>query len=402
MQARQKRRRRLRKTPFQLLALGAVCLTTAALASCLKTPFPSPASPNTPTPQPRTDLELPAPLYFLRQGQVWRLARDGNTQQQITREAAAIDSFDVSTVDGALVYVAGNRLIRTDALGEHRQELLSGPALPAVEDDLARLNDRDHILGKIGTPTWSPDGERIAYVQNGLNVMAVSSGEVQTLHPNGHIPEQGEATDRLVIASVISWSPDGQHLLVVFYSYALRSVYYQKVGVKTLSGSLSSVGDCVFCTFAWRGDSQAFYWGSPSFGGSEALCRCTVADGRCLPIGQDVPARTAYFYTYPHVPSQDELYVFMATSPDPGEPPEAFRLYRMASNGGYITALREDKHAIRTALWAGDGRGVLVVTGSASGEIEADTLIWLPTDGTPATPLPVSGAEMLHWGLTSR
>jgi hypothetical protein len=63
------------------------------------------ASPSyTATPRPDADLELPAPVYFLREGQVWRLARDGKTQQQITREAAAVESFDVSPVDGALVY----------------------------------------------------------------------------------------------------------------------------------------------------------------------------------------------------------------------------------------------------------------------------------------------------------
>jgi hypothetical protein len=229
-------------------------------------------------------------------------------------------------------------------------------------------------------------------------VMTVSSGEVQTVHPNGFIPEQGEATDRLVIASVISWSPDGQHLLVMFYSYPLRSVYDQRVALKTLSGYLSTVWDGISCTFGWHGDSQVFYLGNPSFGGSEALSRCTVAQVRCTCIGQDVPARTAYFYAYPYVTNQDEVYVFMATSPDRGEPPRAFRLYRMGSGGGNISALRTDEHSIRAALWANDGRGVLIVTASASDEIPADTLVWLPVDGSPAIRLPVTGSQMLRWG----
>ncbi len=380
------------------MAFGTMCLTTSVLVACVEAPTPSPSASHTVTPQPEADFELPAPVYFLREGQIWYLARDGKTQQQITREAAAVESFDVSPVDGALVYVTHNTLIHTDALGEYRQVLLSGPALPPVEDELAGLNARDHIIGKIGTPTWSPDGERIAYVQNGLNVMAVSSGEVQTVHPNGFIPEQGEATERLVIASVISWSPDGQHLLVVFYSYPLHSVYNQKVAVKTLSGYLSTVGEWVSCTFAWQGDSQVFYLGNPSYGGSEALSRCTVAEGQCTFIGQDVPARTAYFYAYPHVASQNEVYVFMATSADRGEAPDAFGLYKVGSDGGGTTALRTDEHAIQAALWARDGRGVLIVTGSASGEMAADTLVWLPVDGGPAITLPVTGSQMLRWG----
>ena len=377
-----------------------MCLTTPVLTACVDTPTPtpSPSPPHTVTLSPGTDFELPAPVYFLRDGQVWRLARDGKTQQQITREAEAVESFDVSPVGGALVYVTNNTLIHTDALGENRQVLLPGPALPLVGDELAALNDRDYITGKIATPMWSPDGERIAYIQNGLNLMTVSSGEVQTVHPNGFIPEQGEATDRLVIASVISWSPNGQHLLVVFYSYPLRSIYYQKVGVKTLSGSLSTVWECVACTFGWHSDSQAFYLGNPSFGGCEALSRCIAADGRCTLIGQDVPARRAYFYAYPHVPGQDEVYVFIATSPDPGDPPRGFKLYRVDSNGGGMTALRTDEHSIQVALWASDSRGVLIVTASASDEIPADTLVWLPVDGGPATRLPVTGCQMLHWG----
>ena len=388
----------MKKTPLGLLAFGTMCLTTSVLTACVDTPTPSPSPPYTVTPQPETDFELPAPVYFLREGQVWRLARDGKTQQQITHEAAAVESFDVSPVDGALVYVTNNTLIHTDALGENRHVLLSGPALPPVGDELATLNDRDHITGKITTPTWAPDGDRIAYVHNGLNVMTVSSGEVQTVHPNGFIPEQGEATDRLVIASVISWSPNGQRLLVVFYSFPLRNVYSQKVAVKALSGYLSTVGDCVSCTFGWQGDSQVFYLGNPSYGGSEALSRCTVAEVRCTWIGQDVPARTAYFYAYPHVPNQDEVYVFMATSPDRGKPPGTFRLYRVGSDGGGITALRTDEHSIQSALWANDSRGVLIVTATASDEMPADTLVWLPVDGSPAIRLPVTGSQMLRWG----
>jgi hypothetical protein len=60
--------------------------------------------------------------------------------------------------------------------------------------------------------------------------------------------------------------------------------------------------------------------------------------------------------------------------------------------------LRTDEHTIQAALWAHDGRGVLIVTASASGETPADTLVWLPVDGSPAIRLPVTGCKMLHWG----
>jgi hypothetical protein len=55
--------------------------------------------------------------------QIWCLARDGKAQRQITREVAAVESFDVLPVDGALVYVTHNTLIHSDALGEYRHVL---------------------------------------------------------------------------------------------------------------------------------------------------------------------------------------------------------------------------------------------------------------------------------------
>jgi len=49
-------------------------------------------------------------------------------------------------------------------------------------------------------------------------------------------------------------------------------------------------------------------------------------------------------------------------------------------------------------MWANDSRGVLIVTASASDEIPADTLVWLPVDGSLAIRLPVIGSKMLRWG----
>ncbi len=78
-----------------------MCLTTSVLAACVETPAPSPSLSYPVTPQPEADFELPAPVYFLREGQIWYLARDGKTQQQITREAAAVESFDFMATSAA-------------------------------------------------------------------------------------------------------------------------------------------------------------------------------------------------------------------------------------------------------------------------------------------------------------
>ena len=387
----------MNKSPLGILALGAMCLTTTLLAACTSTtPLPLPIP--TDKPQPQADFQLPAPVYLLREGQIWRLEHDGITQRQITHEPAPVNSFDVSPVDGGLVYVSGNALIYADAYGENRQVLVAGPDLPVVTDDLAACNDKHHITGKISTPVWSPDGRRIAYIQSGLNVMTRSSGEVEIAHPNDVIPDQGEVTDRRVIASVISWSPDGQRLLVTTYGYPLRSLYYRDIAVKTLSGYLSTIKECFACTSAWSADSQTFYLGDPLWGGQDALSRCAVEDMGCTLIGLDIPARTAYFYAYPHVYNQDEIYVFMGISHDTGEPPVTFKLHRVQSDGHGTTELRTDEYAIQTALWANDHSGVLIVPTSPSGTTPPDSLMWLSVDGSPAVTLSFTGAQMLRWG----
>jgi hypothetical protein len=336
------------------------------------------------------------------EGQIWRLARNGESAQQITHEAMPVDSFDVSPIDSTLAYVAGNHLVHAGADGQDRRVLLAGPELEPVADELARLNDRAYILGQIRTPVWSPDGGRIAYVQNGLNAVSVSIGKVTVIHPNDYFPDEGEASDRRVIDSVISWAPDGQHVLVMVYTYPLGSVYHREVALKTLSGYLSMKAYCTQCTFAWSGDSQHLYWGSPFEGGPGALTRCHIADGRCTWIGQDVPARKAYFYAYPHSLNPDEMVVFMASSTDPYEPPEAFQMFRAQSNGYGLVQLREDEWSIQTALWAEDGSGALVVTRPASGDIPPGALVWVPADGGAAIPLPVTRARSLRWGTGGR
>jgi hypothetical protein len=271
-----------------------------------------------------------------------------------------------------------------------------------VADELVRLNDRAYIGGQIRTPVWSPDGDRIAYVQNGLNAVTVSNGEVTVIHPNDYFPEDGEVSDRLVIDSVISWSPDGQHLLVMVYTYPLGSIYYREVALKTLFDYLSIKGECYQCTFAWSGDSQHFFLGNPFEGGQGALMRCDIADGRCTLIALDIPARKAYFYAYPHSLNADEMVVFMASSPSPSESPETFKMFRVQASGYGTTQLREDEWSIQTALWARDSSEVLIVTASACGDIPPDTLVWVPVDAGPVIPLPVTGARALRWGIGGR
>lgn len=382
-----------------LLIWSGVCLPISLLAACAAAPTPLPSLPTASnTNLENTSAGIPADVYFLRDGQIWLLARDGQTQRQITRETKSIERFDVSPVDGTLVYVADNSLLLAGRNGENHRVLVTGSKLPPVEDELAALNDRTMIAGRIAAPKWSPDGSQIAYIQNGLNVISVQDGQVKVLHPNDSIPEKGEASGRLVIGSVLSWSPDGQQLLVKVYYYPVTSIYDQKAALKTVDGYLTGMGECSSCTSAWSPNSRFFYLGNPLLGRSDSLMRCSAAEKQCTMIGQYEPARKAYYYTYPYVTDLEEVFVFMGSAPDNGAPPEAYQLYKMNSDGNGTTALRSDKYALSEALWAVDGSGVLIVTAAASGEIPAGRMLWLPADSSPAVDLAVDSVKNICWG----
>ncbi len=386
------------------VTLSILCLTISLLSACAPTPYPT-LTPTATRPPPETlsadsSFTLPASLYFLRQGQAWRLSQDGLTLQQITHEAAPITDLDVSPVDSALVYLSGNQLILTDAQGEQRRVLLAGPSLPTIEDELASLNDKSHITGKITSPRWATDGRRIAYIQNGLNLITISGGQVQTIYPNSNIPQQINPDDLgpSMFMSVIAWSPDGLHLLVEMYRYPLSSLYNRFVAIYHFSDiSMETLG-CAFCHFAWTTDSQHLFTANPLWGGQNAFGRYDVATGRQSLMGQEVPARSAWFYAHPHSPNADEVYVFMAVGSEPSDVPQAFKLHRVGADGGGIKALRVDNWPIQTALWAGDSRGVLIVTASVLNGVAVDTLVWLPVDEGPAIVLPVTSARALRWG----
>ena len=350
---------------------------------------------------PGDDFRLPAPLYFLREGRIMRLSRDAETLEQVGSETTTVVDLDVSPVDGALVYLTDNHLMYADGDGGNRRVLVSGPQLPAVDNHLASLNDRDHISGRIAGPRWSPDGDHIAYVQNGLNVISVSSGEVETVSPNDRIPEQGEKTslDPLVYADVIAWSPDGAHILVEVYGYPLASMADRTPAIVTLGGDRTIVWDCGSCNYAWSADSREVYVTHPSRGGGEGILRFDLEGGQGQYLAQYVPARTSYYYAYPHPLSQHEMYYFMGSGPDDGELPAAFKLYRGPTRSlAAPTTLRDEDWSIEAALWARDGSGVLIAASSASDGISTDTLVWLPVDGSPITMLPVTGARTLRWG----
>ena len=347
--------------------------------------------------EPNQDMFLlPATLYYLQNGQIWRLGADTQTQQQITHESAPIDAFDISPTNGMLVYITDNTLVITDDDGNDRQVLRAGAALTPIPDELARLNNLDHITTAMRTPYWSPDGKQIAFIETGVQVFDLSSNQAQLIWS-----QSIDSSEPMLFESLRAWSPDGKYLLVSQYPYPIESLYQRSLGVLQLGGPLYSIGTSAQVTYAWSPGMTHLYLANALVGSEKSLMRCELQDMRCTMIAEFEPARWYYYYDHPFVTTDDRIMVFMGASDDMSQRPQAFNLISTRLDGYERKNLRTDGYQLESALWSPDGDCILIVPAQDVDEIPAGSLVWLSINGLPAKVLPVTGASNLRWGLPS-
>jgi hypothetical protein len=337
---------------------------------------------------------LPAALYYLLNGQIWRLGADAQIQQQITHESVPIDAFDIHPTSGKLAYITANTLAITDADGNGRQVLRAGTALTPITDELDRLNDPDHITTAMRTPHWSPDGKQIAFIENGVQVFDLGSNQAQLIWS-----QSIDSSEPLLFESLQSWSPDGKYLLVTQYPYPLANLYQRSLGVLQLGGPLYAIGASAQVTFAWSPEMTHLYLANALVGSDKSLMRCELQDMRCAMIAEFEPARWYYYYDHPFVTSDDRLLVFMGASDDISQRPQTFDLISTRLDGYDRNKLRSDGYQLDSAIWSPHGDGVLIVLAQDAGEIPAGSLVWLSSDNLPAKVLQATGVSNLRWGL---
>jgi hypothetical protein len=408
------------KLPFVLVLL------IAALAACVPALPPSSAGPNvntvpaqtptplpivstipalteTPQPTPMQPAVLPAPLYYLAPSgatsQIWRIETNGATRTQITQEAAGVSDFDVSTRDGSLTYVSGNALITTNGLGKNRSVLVQGP-------QLAPERDESYYTSEITKPRWSPDGSRIAYGMNGINLIDAGGGTPIAVRPNDPIPGPNDpVTQTATLYWPYNWSPDGSRMLIEIGYYRGEG----SLGVLNLADnsaqSLSSPQGYVCCAPAWASDNQTIFYANPTDGiVSPGLWRTdvTTGEGETLINGIAKDAVLSVSNAFPT--ADDQLYYFYAVTKAPRDLSAAVLLsmYRSQNDGVTDqTQLRTDGYVIGEALWAADASGAVIVDTTAAPESGVyppqGALLYLKADGSPAVQLTENG-RLLRWG----
>jgi hypothetical protein len=357
----------------------------------------------TPTQQPTTPAVLPAPLYFLAPSgatpQIWRIETNGTTRSQITQEAAGVTDFDVSAGDGSLAYVSGNALITADGLGANRSVLVQGPPL-------APERDESYYTAEITKPRWSPDGTRIAYGMNGINLIDASGGAPTALLPNDPIPGPNDPmTQPANLYWPSQWSPDGAHMLIDIGYYRSEG----SVGVLNLADNsataLSSPQGYVCCAPAWAADSRTIFYANPIDGiVPPGMWRTDVTTGEGETLINGIAKDAVLSVSNPFPTIGDSLYYFYAVTKAPRDPSAAVPLsmYRSQSDGVTDqTQLRTDAYVVGEALWTSDASGAVIVDTQAvleSGVYSLQgPLLYLKADGSPAIPLGADG-RLLRWG----
>ncbi|MEO7909352.1 MAG: hypothetical protein ABIV47_06845, partial [Roseiflexaceae bacterium] len=186
--------------------------TTSSPTSAVA-PQPTAAMPQPTAIAPAAAL-LPAPIYLLDGGQIWRMERDGQTRRQLTFEPTDIFDFAIGATDNALAYVVGVEEASTIVL-------------------LDESGRTELIRGSMWGPQISPSGEQIAFqieatsdaiqngqaqeFDNGVWLIDRAGGRPSLLQASEPISKAGSLIESARQYSPRAWSPDGTQLLMGVY-----------------------------------------------------------------------------------------------------------------------------------------------------------------------------------------
>lgn len=354
------------------------------------------------TPEPEVEEPaglLPGSLYYLGNdganlSQVFRMEADGVTVSQLTFESDSVGSYDISPVDGSVVYVANNQMVLIEADGSGRRVLVDG----------GPVDENNPYLASINSPVFSPDGRSIAYGKGGLNFYSLETGVSNLVIEN----QWDDVGGGLFVPRELYWpekySPDGQKLLISlgYYEGGSSAVYYPNgnalVRLNNADGAVICCGDPI-----WTADSSALYSAYPYMGMfMSGMWKVDAASGDVTTLlPGDAGDGTFNFPTDAYLAPDGQLYYFFANYPltDDFVQRSPFQLVRSAPDGVTgRTVLRPDTFEfLNEALWSPDADFVLAALAPidniyAGGRVE---IVYL--DGRPNVVL-IPFAQRLKWG----
>jgi hypothetical protein len=342
---------------------------------------------------------LPHSLYYLGNDsanllQVFRMERDGVTTRQITFEAQSVNSYDVSPLDGSVVYVVNNQMILIQAEGSGRRVLLDGGA----------VDENNPYLNQILSPVFSLDGRSIAYGKGGLNFYSLETGVSNLVIEN----QWNDVGGGLLVPRELYWpekySPDGQKLLISlgYYEGSFSAIYYPNGN--TLVRLNGDDGATICCGQpVWTADSAALYSAYPYMGMFTAgMWRVDALSGNVTTLLPGDAGDGTYNIPFQPYPAPDgQLYYFFANIRAEQEfvqraPLQLVRAAADAVSGR--TVLRPDTFELMNeALWAPDASFVLVALAPIADVYNGGQVEIVYLDGRPSVAL-IPFAQRLKWG----
>jgi hypothetical protein len=338
--------------------------------------------------------QLPAPLFFLENNQIWKLDPNGVARQRITFESRPILSFAVLPNDNALLYMVGDA------------------ALPDGIRDLVLLDASGYrvlVSGPIGQIVPHPDGDQIAFqtyapiegwlVGSDQPVTGVWSTTRAGGRPNliqADDPPVGPETaippdKEFFTYSPIAWSPDGSQLLMSSYpgyGEAAPPVVRNIADGTTRGLEGACCGDAVWA------DNQTIVFGGGIFGMDArlGLWRTTVGSNVTEEILPSIIDEQNMLLIAPHPMPQGAVRAFMTLSKELGETGNIgpLNMTEITATGTRSQLRPNDRLNIVQAWWASDGSGAAVL-------VEGGSSFWLSADNQPPLQLPLA-STVLAWG----
>lgn len=356
---------------FVILA-STMLACSSSFIKVVGTPLPSPIQGNSQN-EAVTDKPsslLPRTFYYLADGQVFRMERDGKTVTQITHERVNVTDYDVSVVDGSVAYVVNNQLFLVNADGSNRHLLVDG----------------GH------DPVFSLDGETLAYAHHGLSLYNVATSVSKlVLQDEFYRPEKYSPDGVKLLMTISVPNTDATH--DVIYYPATNSV----VRFNSADGAFFCCGD-----EEWTQDGLSLYAANPTVGMlSPGLWRVDATSGNVTTLLlTDAGGGNFNLADEPYLAPGGQLYFFFASAPAGSDGMTPLQMVHSAPDGvtGRAILRPETFASLNEALWAPDASFVITAKAPADTIYAGGVIELYYTDSTKGVISLLPFGQQMKWG----
>jgi hypothetical protein len=304
-----------------------------------------------------------------------------------------VEDYDVSQVDGSIVYTSNNQLFTVNRDGTNRSIIVDGGVLDPNSPATTILSN----------PLWSPDAQTIAFGHKGVNLYSVVAGQ-STLT----LPSQIDSNGFGQMIYPESYSPDGTKILITIAPIAsdgsFSAIYHPSDNsVVNLTNPTGGSGSTC-CSYSWTADSASIYTGTAFLSPftSAGLSRVDTNSGKTEALlTSDELAEDFNLATTPFLAPDGQLYFIYANQSGLNNFSVNVDLQMVRSADDGVTGrtvLRPESFSNASGfLWAPDASFLIATTYPAPDVYAGGPAQLYYSDGRPSLSL-VPFAMRMKWG----